>query len=99
MCLDDVSDRYVLNMRDVGAILDVWSTKAGELCATGQIVGAFRAGSQLRIFAGDLRKHFESVRLPHDSPISRVTEVRAAPLTSRQFPAQYDNAMMVSKRL
>lgn len=72
--LEGVPDSYVLNMHDVGAICNISSGKAGELCATGQIVGVFRVGRQLRIFAGDLHKHLESVRLPHESPLNHLRD-------------------------
>jgi hypothetical protein len=58
--LDGVSDQYILGTVDVAAICNVSQETAGELLATGQIPGMFRIGRQLRIYAGDLRKHIES---------------------------------------
>lgn len=58
-CLDDADDQYILNMREVGAILDLSRSTAMDYCARGIILGAFQVGRNWRIRAGELRKHIE----------------------------------------
>lgn len=63
-CLEGVSDQFILNTNDLSAILNIDQSKAGELLATAEIPGGFRAGRLWRIYAGDLRKHIDSQKLP-----------------------------------
>jgi hypothetical protein len=79
-CLDGVPDEFILNPKDVGAICDVSRETAGELLATGEIRGMFRIGRQLRIYAGDLRKHIESEKVPRNPHLDDLSalERRAA---------------------
>ncbi len=76
--VDAVSDQFVLNMADVAAILNVVQSKAGELCATGTIPGAFRVGRLLRIQAGDLRKYINGQKLPLNPHLNALRNRRGA---------------------
>lgn len=71
-CLDEVSDNFVLTTADVGAILNIAPMTAGELLATGKIPGFFRAGRQLRILAGDLKKEIKRQQATREGPLQQL---------------------------
>jgi hypothetical protein len=73
-CLDDVTDQYLLNPLDIGAILDIDRTTAADLCARGIISGAFQVGRLWRLEAGRLRAHIEKNRLPRNEHIAALRE-------------------------
>lgn len=60
----EISDEYVLNTQEIGAILDLHPTTVADMCSTGRIAGAFRAGNRWRIQARDLREHIKRNRVP-----------------------------------
>jgi hypothetical protein len=62
--LDGIGDEFVLNMKDVAAVLDISPDTAGELCATDKLPGAFRTGRLWRISAGNLRRHMLTSTTP-----------------------------------
>jgi hypothetical protein len=75
----NVHDEEILNMKDVGGILQCSSNKAGESYATGRIVDAFRVGCMLRSQAVDLRKHIKSEKLPKNREHLELLERLAGP--------------------
>lgn len=72
--LDGQPDEAVLTMDDVAAILRISSSKAGEMCARAQIMGAFRIGNRIRIQAIDLRKKIASEKLPKNIDIFNLRQ-------------------------
>jgi len=62
--LDGVGDEYVLNPKEIGAILDMHPATVTDMCARGIIAGAFRAGNRWRLQARELRAHIKSSRVP-----------------------------------
>jgi hypothetical protein len=72
--IDDVSPEYVLNMNDVGAILDIHPSTASDWCARGIIRGAFQAGRFWRITAADLKKDRDRKKLPLNEQIQSIRD-------------------------
>lgn len=67
--LEGLGDEYVLNPKEIGAILDLHPSTVADMCARGIIAGAFRGGNRWRLQAGDLRKHIKRNRVPWDADL------------------------------
>lgn len=73
-CIDDVPPSYILNTAEIAKLFDLSQGKAGEMLATGEVVGGFPVGRLLRIYARDLAAWIDSQKLPKSPEIAALRE-------------------------